>query len=149
MSKTVFLDTGVLGYITHPKGSEESRACVEWLMGHLNNGSRVCLPEVCDYELRRSYLLNKSSNALAKLDKLKKAIEYVPIESVMMLKAAELWAISRYNGKPTADPKELDGDVILAAQAITSSNEAELEIATTNVGHLGQFVKANLWRDVK
>jgi hypothetical protein len=54
-----------------------------------------------------------------------------------MLLAAELWAQSRKAGKPTADPKALDGDVILAAQAkLLESGGNPVVIATTNVGHL-------------
>jgi hypothetical protein len=64
-----------------------------------------------------------------------------------MLKAAELWAEARKRGRPTADPKELDGDVILAAQAALVADEGnEVIIATTNVGHLSQFIDAREWR---
>jgi len=55
-----------------------------------------------------------------------------------MLKAAEFWADARKRGRPTADPKELDGDVIVAAQAI----EAGAIVATENVGHLARYVTA-------
>ena len=58
-----------------------------------------------------------------------------------MLRAAELWADARRRGKPTADPKELDADVILAAQAI----EAGAIVATENVGHLSRYVTARHW----
>ena len=64
-----------------------------------------------------------------------------------MLLAAQLWADARNRGKPTADRNALDGDVILAAQAIWEVNAGnEVVIATTNVRHLSQFVDAREWR---
>ncbi|MEG3877699.1 hypothetical protein QT972_09990 [Microcoleus sp. herbarium7] len=61
-----------------------------------------------------------------------------------------MWAEARRRGRPTADPKALDGDVILAAQAILVANEGhEVIIATTNVGHLSQFVDARQWRQIE
>ena len=70
-----------------------------------------------------------------------------------MLKAAELWAAVRNIGLPTAGDEALDGDVILAAQAILTSNVLEQTIiATQNVAHLSRFdtptVTAMEWRDV-
>jgi predicted nucleic acid-binding protein len=62
-----------------------------------------------------------------------------------MLKAADLWAQARKNGLPTADPKALDGDAILAAQAL----EVNGIVATDNVGHLARFVTARTWRDIR
>jgi len=62
-----------------------------------------------------------------------------------MLKAAELWAVARRRGRPTADLKELDCDVILAAQAL----EQEAVVATENVAHLSQFVTARHWKDIR
>jgi hypothetical protein len=62
-----------------------------------------------------------------------------------MLKAAELWADSRKKGQPTCDPKELDCDVILAAQALSVVNPI---IATENIGHLARFVDARHWKDI-
>lgn len=64
-----------------------------------------------------------------------------------MLLAAQLWADARNRRKTTAEPNALDGDVILAAQAILEVNAGnEVVIATTNVGHLSQFVDAREWR---
>lgn len=39
------------------------------------------------------------------------------MNTAIMLQAAQFWAEARQRGIPTADPKALDGDVILAAQA--------------------------------
>jgi hypothetical protein len=66
-----------------------------------------------------------------------------------MLTAAQLWAESRQRGTPTADARELDGDVTLAAQAIQLQAKGyEVTIVTTNVGHLAQFVTASHWQDL-
>ncbi len=62
-----------------------------------------------------------------------------------MLMAAGFWAEARRLGRPTADSKALDGDVILAAQAA----QANAVIATENVGHLSLFVEAARWRDIE
>jgi hypothetical protein len=43
-----------------------------------------------------------------------------------------------------ADPKEIDADVILAAQA----EAIAATVATENVGHLARFVPARHWRDI-
>jgi hypothetical protein len=67
----------------------------------------------------------------------------------MMLKAAEFWAEARRRGIPTADPKALDGDVILAAQAtVIEGDGGTVVVATTNVGHLSRFVEAREWQNV-
>ena len=62
-------------------------------------------------------------------------------------KAAEFWAAARKAGTPTAGPQELDGDVILAAQAVTLG-DASFVVATSNVGHLARFVPAELWQNI-
>jgi hypothetical protein len=66
-----------------------------------------------------------------------------------MLYAADLWAQARRQGLSTADPKELDVDVLQAAQLLTAGiDPAELAVATTNVGHLARFLKADLWSNL-
>ncbi|PPT11323.1 hypothetical protein CKA32_004444 [Geitlerinema sp. FC II] len=73
----------------------------------------------------------------------------MPISREIMLKAAEFWANSRREGKPTAPDLALDADVILAAQAVSLQRfDNEVIIATTNVKHLIRFANAQFWQDV-
>ena len=142
------LDTGSLGMATNPKTSSAiCQECKLWLDDLPLKGYEVMLPEIADYELRRELLRVGKVAGIRRLDQLKAAITYRPITTEVMLKAAELWAEARKRGRPTADPKELDGDVILAAQAALVADEGnEVIIATTNVGHLSQFIDAREWR---
>jgi hypothetical protein len=50
----------------------------------------------------------------------------------------------------TADDKALDGDMILADQAIQIEQtwDQEAVIATTNVRHLARFATAREWREI-
>ncbi|MFM7174195.1 MAG: nuclease [Caldilinea sp.] len=104
----------------------------------------MIVPEIADYEVRRELLRAEKYAGLARLDALAQEIECLPITTVAMRVAAQLWAQTRQRGKPTADDRALDGDVILAAQVLTSEYP-EAVIATTNVGHLSLFVEAMLW----
>jgi predicted nucleic acid-binding protein len=141
MNKPVMLDSGPLGRIAHPKPNPE---IIEWLTQLLDDNVEVMIPEITDYEIRRSLLLADLKKSIARLDQLKQALIYRPINTANMLKAAELWADARKRGKPTADLKELDGDVILAAQAL----QVDAIVATENVGHLSLFVEAKHWKDI-
>ena len=142
------LDTGPLGMVTNPKTSSAiCQECKLWLDDLPLKGYEVMLPEIADYELRRELLRVGKVAGIRRLDQLKAAITYRPITTEVMLKAAGLWAEARRRGRPTADPKALDGDVILAAQATLVVDEGnEVIVATTNVGHLSQFVDAREWR---
>jgi hypothetical protein len=63
--------------------------------------------------------------------------------------AAELWAQSRQAGRPTAESKALDIDVLIAAQALSFGAAAsEVVIATTNPRHLAQFINAKHWDEI-
>jgi predicted nucleic acid-binding protein len=133
--------------VTNPKATPLTVECQLWLDSLPARGYKAVLPEITDYEVRRELMRAGKVAGIRQLDLLKNFIQYLPISTEVMLKAAELWADSRQRGRSTADPKELDGDVILAAQAILLVNEGhEVVIATTNVGHLSQFVDAREWR---
>lgn len=147
MSRVVLLDSGPLGMVTNPRATPLALECQLWLDSLEPKGYKVMLPEIADYEVRRELLRAGKVNSIRRLDQLKTIINYRPITTEVMLKAAELWAQSRKRGTPTADPKALDGDVILAAQATLVAEEGnEVIVATTNVDHLSQFVDAREWR---
>ena len=147
----LFLDTGILGLLTNPKGHPVATACTQWLRDCIAAGATVCVPEIADYELRRELLLCNSVRALEKLNILITdiATRYVPLTTETMRCAAEYWARMRKQGTPTADQKSLDGDVILAAQAnLTAVPGQPAIIVTNNVGHLARLADARSWRDV-
>lgn len=149
MRKIVLLDTGVLGMVTNPQASPEVNACNMWLEALIRKGVRVVIPEIADYEVRRELLRAEKKKGLAKLDALKVTSTYFPLTTAAMLKAAEFWATARKQGRPTADDKALDGDVILAAQAfLLAEKRFNVVIATTNVKHLSQFVHAKIWHKI-
>ncbi|OPF16147.1 nuclease [Microcystis aeruginosa KW] len=110
-------------------------------------GIRVILPEIADYEVRRELLRANKIKEIKRLDELANLIEYLPITTDAMRKAALFWAQARQQGQPTAGDKTIDGDMILIAQAVTLS-VTNLIIATTNVGHLSKFVRADLWQNI-
>ncbi len=84
-------------------------------------------------------------DSVGRLDHLKAVLTYLPLSTRAMLRAAAFWAQAHKLGKPTADSKELDVDVILAAQA----DEVDGLVVTENVGHLRLFVEARDWRDIQ
>lgn len=145
----IFLDTGVLGLVTHPAGGDDATACQAWMKGLLEKGLDFAIPEIADYELRRELIRASKPKSIARLDALAHAITYFSLSTETMRKAAELWAQVRNLGKPTASDEALDADVILGAQAqIQSKTGREVIIATTNVGHLKQFGDARTWSEI-
>jgi predicted nucleic acid-binding protein len=141
MNRPIILDAGPLGRIAHPRPNQDIAL---WLQQVLIAGVEVIIPEIADYEVRRNLLLTGLNKSIERLDLLKGSLVYLPLNTRIILRAAELWAEARKSGYPTADPKELDGDVILAAQAL----EAGAVVATENIGHLSRFVEAKHWRDI-
>jgi predicted nucleic acid-binding protein len=150
MTRILLLDTGPLGLITHPKASQESDRCNKWMRFQLIKGTRVLVPGISDYELRREMLLVGNNRGIIKLDALREAIGFAPITVTVMDQAAKFWAQARKMGKPTSSDPALDGDMILSAHAWVISREGhEVLVATTNVKHLGLFCAASLWTDLE
>ncbi|QQE65305.1 nuclease [Leptolyngbya sp. BL0902] len=147
VERAIVLDTGPIRLITNPKLSSYGIACNQWLQAHLNAGTRIIVPEIADYEVRRELLRANKLKGLARLDSLCERVEYLPLTTAAMRQAAALWAQARQQGQPTAGDKTIDGDMILIAQAQTIT-VSSVVIATTNVGHLSRFIAAEQWQNI-
>ena len=152
--KIVFLDSHPLSTIAGPSGAPAVTAITAWAVSLLAAGHRLYVPEVIDYELRRELVRAGKASSLRELDAQKARFRYSPITTAAMLLAADLWAGMRNSGTPTGDPKALDIDVILAAQALTEGQALGLPhpnviVATSNVAHLSRLVTADLWQNIQ
>lgn len=147
MIRVIVLDSGPLSMATNPRRSAKNLACAHWVQDLLNAGHRVILPEVADYEVRRELLRASKTAGIARLDAFAVLLEYLPINSIAMRQAAELWAQVRRLGRPTSGAEALDADAILAAQAVTLG-VSNTTIATTNLSHLSRFATAELWENI-
>jgi predicted nucleic acid-binding protein len=146
LSDSIILDASPLSLLCHP---DTRRPVVQeinlWLEARLLAGTRVYVPEIADYEVRRELIRAGKRKSLRKLDTFIGQANYLPLDTPTMRRAAQLWAQARNLGTPMSPPEALDADCILAAQA----ERAGAIVATENVGHLARFVVAKHWRDIK
>lgn len=146
MTRYVLLDTGPLGQLARKR---PPAALIQWAERLTDVGVRLAVPEICDYELRREYIRAGLSDSLIVLDALPAVYDYIPLDTPTLRRAAELWAYIRAQGKPTADLRELDGDVILAAQARLLIEEGhDVTVASAKVGHLSLLVPTRQWPEI-
>jgi predicted nucleic acid-binding protein len=142
----VVLDSGPLGVLAHPRLTPVTTAALQWLGQLLASGRRVLVSAIADYEVRRELLRLRAARSLSALDTLIQRIEYLPVSRADLDLAAEFWAQARQGGFPTAPDPALDGDVIIAAQAVTLGSP--VIVATTNIGHISHLVPADLWQNI-
>lgn len=147
VTRTILLDSGPLGLITNPRASPSAAACGRWVVNAIRAGAAIVVPEIADYEVRRELIRARRSAGLERLDAFIGQVEFLPIETVAMRRAAALWAEARQHGRPTAPDPALDADVILAAQAATL-DRTDVVVAPTNPKHLSRFVAADFWIDI-
>ena len=147
----LLLDTNVLTRLCHPH-KDVNLHINEWLEKLLGFSSfTVIVPEIADYEVRRGLMHvalksgQPTTRSLLRLDLLTEKLEYLPLNTATMRRAAGLWAESRLAGQPTAVDVALDGDVLLAAQALEVSGV----VVTENIRHLSRFVESRRWQDVE
>ena len=135
MIRAIFLDSSPLGLITQRVGIREADQCNTWLAGHLDRGVAVLVPEIIDCEIAARIDRAGKTDSLKRLDSFNSANRdrYVTLTTRAMRLAAQLWSDIRKRVIPTADPHELDVDVILAAQALSHGIPVdEIVIATSN-----------------
>lgn len=136
----LLLDTAVLGEVCHPRKYADVRTWLARVVAHHD----VLISEVADYELRRELLRISSHRSLDRLDELTRELTYVPMATSTWRAAAKLWATLRNAGTVTAAPNALDGDVLIAAQALAEG----ASVVTPSVRHFEAIVSALAWRDV-
>lgn len=142
MYRPIILDATPLGKLAHPYKIAEIKLWYEEILG---SGREIVIAEITDFEVRREFILRGLVRSISALDQLANLHTYLPLSTKTMRLAAELWADARKKGNPTADPKELDCDVVLAAQALISN----AIVATENVSHLSRYTEAKHWRDIE
>lgn len=151
----VFIDSGVLGILANPNKSGEAFDCEQWLYRLFSQGVYICSSDLCDYEVRRSLILENQKkphiNSIQNLDELRELITFLPVSPLLLTQAASLWAEARIQGIPTANEKAIDVDIIICTQWQMLKEEFPsryVAIATTNVKHLSRFAEAQLWRNI-
>jgi predicted nucleic acid-binding protein len=152
MSLTVFLDAGPLGLVTNPKRTTDTIAAAQWIYSMEAAGHRFIVPAIADYEVRRELIRSGKGHGIARLNAFNAAGvgRFLSVTNTALLRGADLWAQARNAGTPTADPKALDADVLIAAQALDMGLPISAYIiATVNVGHLALFVPADHWTNIK
>jgi predicted nucleic acid-binding protein len=148
VARLIFLDSESLGLASQARGKPRADACRAWLQGLEMAGERILVPEIVDDEVRRELVRVGATAGLRRLDGLLARFPLLPLDRPALLRAAELWALVRRAGVPTADPHALDADAILVGQAFTATGTGNVAtIATSNPGHLARFpgIDARPW----
>jgi predicted nucleic acid-binding protein len=150
VARIIVLDSGPLGDACRKRGHPDVERLTLWHYQARANGAFIVIPEIADFEVRRGLLFDGSVPGIERLDRLREELGfYIPIKTDAMRKAAELWADARRKGFATADDKEIDADVILAAQALLFAGLGDdLWVATYNERHLSRYLKARHWRAI-
>ena len=69
-----------------------------WLERLLREGAIIYILEIANYEVRREVIRAGLQESVNRLDRLKSVLNYLPINTDVMLKAAQLWAQARNRG---------------------------------------------------
>jgi predicted nucleic acid-binding protein len=151
----ILIDSGVIGNICNPNASPLRQQLDNWLFGSMARGVYLISSTICDFEVRRSLRLTEIQGSeitgLPNLDNLNNTIDFIPVDLEITRLAADLWALARRKGIPTAANEKLDADLIICAtyQSLEFRNSGrKVIVATTNVKHLSRFVAAATWQEI-
>ena len=148
----LLLDTNALIRLCHPTRHPEIKEWLQSWLAHAQAGGNIELivSAVADYEARRGYLwkLDKHPDepkALARLDHLCELLGMCRISAETLRAAARYWSKARKGGYSTAPERDIDWDVIIAAQAADLS----AVVVTSNARHISRYgVDARDWREI-
>lgn len=138
-ASSVVLDARPLSQIVHPRKFQD---ITSWFYQLVQQGRRVVVPEVVDYEVRRGLLRIPAPSQLERLDRLGEGAHFDPITRTIMQDAAHVWAKARQMGQPFTSYDRLDGDAILIAHVRALGDLDDVAVITENTAHLGPFVPA-------
>ena len=148
----LLLDTNALIKLCHPRQDEEAQKIREWLKTWLARAQatgdhEVIISAAADYEARRGYLwkLEKHPDepkALARLDQFCELLGVYPLSQDVLHDAARFWSNARKGGYSTGPERDVDWDVLVAAQA----KKLGAVVVTTNSRDISRYgVDARNW----
>jgi hypothetical protein len=154
MARIIILDSFPLSTVGKLRSTPPTVTdyCRQWVMDCIAAGNSVRVPAIVYYETLREL---ERLNAPAQIGRLRAFCfmdpdRFIHLETVHLEEAAKLWGQSRNLGYPTASPQALDGDVILAAQALSLGVALPgLIVATTNPTHVARYVAADMWTNIQ
>lgn len=124
--------------------------CRAWVNDCEAAGHMILVPAISYYEVLRELEMRRASSQIARLRTFCLVENrYISLTTADLELAAKFWGQARRNGQPTAEPQALDGDVILAAQAIgLGLPSSQFVIATTNPGHISRYAPCDHWTNI-
>jgi hypothetical protein len=88
MSRIILLDSGPLGMLARSRPVPALRS---WVRDRLQEGDRLGIPEIADYEVRRELLLARLQTSLNALNALQAELDYLPLTTpILRLSCAKL-----------------------------------------------------------
>lgn len=150
----IIIDSGILGQLCRPNLDRETLALKSWFDRMLVRAN-VVSSKICDYEIRRGLMLAQKQGLVADglpiLNDFYQLIDFLSVEDRILDLAADIWAVARASGQPTAGDLNLDADMIICAtwqDLATRYPGQEVVIVTTNIRHLSRFANAVIWQDL-
>jgi hypothetical protein len=148
----IVLDTFPASSVAKRPGRKPSLLdqCREWIAECEAAGHTVLVPAIAYYEVLRELELRRAMSQIARLKAYcLQPSRFIPLTTAHLELAARLWGEARRAGTPTASLQALDGDVILAAQTLSFGlSTTDYIVATSNPGHLSQFLPCDLWTNI-